>query len=91
MNTLFLLSYYYTCTSTFVYCRTGALRARLVRLVQSAKIEKTRGLVKSFKESFGFIERADIVGDVSHNSKYIYSKWVWFYLYRFSIDILSLF
>ena len=41
------------------------MRARLVRLVQSAKVEKTRGLVKSFKESFGFIERADVVGDVS--------------------------
>ena len=45
--------------------RTGALRARLVRLVQPAKVEKTRGVVKSFKETFGFIERADVVGDVS--------------------------
>lgn len=44
--------------------RTGALRARLVRLVQPAKVEKIRGLVKSFKETFGFIERADIVGDI---------------------------
>ncbi len=35
-----------------------------MRLVQSATVEKTRGLVKSFKDSFGFIERADVVGDV---------------------------
>ena len=54
----------YSIINSVLY-RTGALRARLVRLVQSAKVEKTRGLVKSFKESFGFIERADIVGDVS--------------------------
>ena len=54
----------------FFYIRTGALRARLVRLVQPAKVEKIRGLVKSFKETFGFIERADIVGDVSKMNYY---------------------
>ena len=45
--------------------RTGALRARLVRLVQSAKVEVVEGVVKTLKDSFGFIERADIVKDVS--------------------------
>ena len=54
----------------FFYIRTGALRARLVRLVQPAKVEKIRGLVKSFKETFGFIERADVVGDVSKMNYY---------------------
>ena len=41
------------------------LRARLVRLVQAAKLEKVEGVVKALKESFGFIERADMVQDVS--------------------------
>ncbi len=45
--------------------RTGALRARLVRLVQPAKIETVEGVVKTLKDSFGFIERADVVKDVS--------------------------
>ena len=45
--------------------RTGVLRARLVRLVQAAKVEKVEGVVKALKDSFGFIERADIVQDVS--------------------------
>lgn len=44
--------------------RTGALRARLVRLVQPAKIETIQGVVKTLKDSFGFIERADMVKDV---------------------------
>lgn len=44
--------------------RTGALSARLVRLVQEAKVNKTRGIIKSLKDSFGFIERADIVQDI---------------------------
>ena len=48
-----------------VLCRTGALRARLVRLVQSAKVEVLEGVVKTLKDSFGFIERADMVKDVS--------------------------
>ena len=37
--------------------RTTALRARLVCLVQPAKVEKVQGVVKTLKESFGFIER----------------------------------
>jgi cold shock CspA family protein len=44
--------------------RTGALRARLVRLVQPSKVEKCCGLVKSLKETFGFIERADVVEEI---------------------------
>ena len=43
------------------------LRARLVRLVQAAKLEKVEGVVKALKESFGFIERADMVQDVSRD------------------------
>lgn len=44
--------------------RTGALRARLVRLVQPAKVETVQGIVKTLKDSFGFIERADVVKDI---------------------------
>ena len=44
--------------------RTGAFRARMVRLVQPARVEKVKGIVKSLKDSFGFIERADIMQDV---------------------------
>ena len=44
--------------------RTTALRARLVRLVQSAKVEKIQGIVKTLKDSFGFIERADEAKDI---------------------------
>lgn len=63
--------------------RTGALRARLVRLVQPAMVEKTRGLIKSLKESFGFIERADVVDDVRSMPLVIIAL-------IFCIDILSL-
>ncbi|XP_064387702.1 cold shock domain-containing protein E1-like [Halichondria panicea] len=44
--------------------RTGALKARLVRLVQPAKVETVQGIVKTMKDSFGFIERADLVKDI---------------------------
>ena len=37
----------------------------MVRLVQPARVEKVKGIVKSLKDSFGFIERADIMQDVS--------------------------
>jgi len=50
-------------------CRTGALRARLVRLVQPAKVETVQGIIKTLKDSFGFIERADMVKDVSDSYK----------------------
>ena len=46
--------------------RTGALRARLVRLVQPAKVETVEGVIKTLKDSFGFIERADMIKDVSY-------------------------
>ena len=45
--------------------RSGALRARLVRLVQPATLETVQGIVKTLKDSFGFVERADMEKDVS--------------------------
>lgn len=44
--------------------RSGALRARLVRLVQPATVETIQGVVKTLKDSFGFIERADMEKDI---------------------------
>ena len=44
--------------------RSGALRARLVRLVQPATVETVQGIVKTLKDSFGFVERADMEKDV---------------------------
>jgi cold shock CspA family protein len=44
--------------------RSGALRARLVRLVQPATVETVQGIVKTLKDSFGFIERADVERDI---------------------------
>jgi cold shock CspA family protein len=44
--------------------RSGALRARLVRLVQPATVETVQGIVKTLKDSFGFIERADVEKDI---------------------------
>lgn len=44
--------------------RSGALRARMVRLVQSATLETVQGIVKTLKDSFGFIERADMEKDI---------------------------
>ena len=44
--------------------RSGALRARLVRLVQPATVEMVQGIVKTLKDSFGFVERADMEKDV---------------------------
>ena len=40
----------------------------MVRLVQSATLETVQGIVKTLKDSFGFIERADMEKDVSRIS-----------------------
>lgn len=53
----------------FPVSRSGAFRARMVRLVQPARVEKVKGIVKSLKDSFGFIERADVLQDVSYESE----------------------
>ena len=42
----------------------------MVRLVQSATLETVQGIVKTLKDSFGFIERADMEKDVSTISSF---------------------
>lgn len=52
--------------------RTGSLKARKIRFLDPAKQVKTvKGIVSSLKESFGFVERADIVAEIFfHYSEY---------------------
>jgi cold shock CspA family protein len=44
--------------------RNGIIRARKVKLVQAAEQEKFQGVVCSMKDSFGFIERSDVVKEI---------------------------
>lgn len=45
--------------------RTGSLKARKIRYLDpSKKVKTVQGIVSSLKESFGFIERADIVAEI---------------------------
>lgn len=44
--------------------RNGNIRARKVKLVQAAEQEKVEGVVCSMKDSFGFIERSDVVREI---------------------------
>lgn len=45
--------------------RTGSLKARKIRYTNAAKqVKKVQGIVSSLKESFGFIERADVVAEI---------------------------
>lgn len=44
--------------------RTGILRARKITLVERAPPKRFVGIVTAMKESFGFIERADVVKEI---------------------------
>jgi len=44
--------------------RTGSMRARKVKYVDCKRTQTVQGIVSSLKESFGFIERADIVAEI---------------------------
>lgn len=44
--------------------RNGNIRARKVKLVQAAEQEKFQGVVCSMKDTFGFIERSDVVREI---------------------------
>ena len=79
-NKRFTIANCYSLLLLLLLIRTGALSARLVRLVQEAKVNKTRGIIKSLKDSFGFIERADIVQDVSYC---IYFLFFYFFIFLF--------
>lgn len=51
--------------------RNGNLQARKVKLQQAVESERFEGVVCSMKESFGFIERADVVKEIFfHYSEY---------------------
>ncbi|XP_064629135.1 cold shock domain-containing protein E1-like [Lineus longissimus] len=51
--------------------RNGTVRARNVKLLQPFKPERYQGVVCSMKDSFGFIERADVVKEIFfHYSEY---------------------
>lgn len=47
-----------------VFCYRGNLGACHIRLENPAQPVKYRGVVCSMKESFGFIERADVVKEI---------------------------
>eukprot|EP00112_Aurelia_sp_Birch-Aquarium-sp1_P017175 Seg3963.1 transcript_id=Seg3963.1/GoldUCD/mRNA.D3Y31 product="Cold shock domain-containing protein E1" protein_id=Seg3963.1/GoldUCD/D3Y31 len=44
--------------------RNGTLKARQLVLIEPAEKEKLQGIVSSLKDSFGFIERADVVAEI---------------------------
>jgi len=44
--------------------RTGTVSARHIRLEQAAEQEKVQGVICSMKDSYGFIERADVVKEI---------------------------
>lgn len=45
--------------------RTGSLKARNIKYIDAAKkVRIVQGIVSSLKESFGFIERADVVAEI---------------------------
>jgi len=44
--------------------RSGSMRARKVKYVDSKRTQTVQGIVSSLKESFGFIERADVVAEI---------------------------
>uniref|UniRef100_F6YAH3 Cold shock domain-containing protein E1 n=1 Tax=Ciona intestinalis TaxID=7719 RepID=F6YAH3_CIOIN len=44
--------------------RTGVMRARKITLVERAPPKRFNGIVTAMKESFGFIERSDIVKEI---------------------------
>jgi len=44
--------------------RNGSLKARKLVLVEAAEKPKIHGIVSSLKDSFGFIERADMVAEI---------------------------
>jgi len=51
--------------------RNGDVRARKVTLVEAAKQETCQGVVCSMKDSYGFIERSDVVREIFfHYSEY---------------------
>jgi len=44
--------------------RNGSMRARKVKYIDYKQTESVQGIVSSLKESFGFVERADIVAEI---------------------------
>ncbi|XP_065063770.1 cold shock domain-containing protein E1-like [Rhopilema esculentum] len=44
--------------------RNGTLKARKLVLIEPAEKPKSQGIVSSLKDSFGFIERADVVSEI---------------------------
>lgn len=52
--------------------RTGSLKARKLKYVDArAQVKAVQGIISSLKETFGFIERADIVAEIYfHYSEY---------------------
>ena len=47
------------------------MRARKITLVERAPPKRFTGIVTAMKESFGFIERADLVKEVRYSEKYL--------------------
>jgi len=44
--------------------RNGSMRARKVKYLECTQTQVVQGIVSSLKESFGFVERADIVAEI---------------------------
>lgn len=44
--------------------RSGAVNARQMRLEKAAEVERVQGVVCSMKDTYGFIERADVVREI---------------------------
>ena len=52
------------CNVFLVTLRNGNIRARKVKLVEAVELEKVQGVVCSMKDTFGFIERSDVVREI---------------------------
>ena len=44
--------------------RTGSLKARKLKQAHETHAKTVQGIISSLKESFGFIERADVVAEI---------------------------
>lgn len=61
------------CSQSLCYltCRNGNIQARKIELVAPTPPPRCQGVVCSMKDSFGFIERADVVKEIFfHYSEY---------------------
>lgn len=61
------------CSQSLCYltCRNGNIQARRIELVAPTPPPRCQGVVCSMKDSFGFIERADVVKEIFfHYSEY---------------------